>query len=128
MDTLDTFTGEVTCPETVEELIANLQELQGKRRARHKAYRAELRYRKVPRGKARKDVLDKIGSRCHICGAKIVEGEGQVDHVLAFSAGGSDEPENYLPAHKLCNVTTIAGTTIRKSSNGFSRWVCGPKR
>ena len=103
MDTPDTFTGEVSCPETLEKLIENLLELGKKRAARHKAYRAEKRRRKVPRGKRRKEVLDKIGSRCHICGAKIAKGEGNVDHVLAFSAGGSDEPENYLPAHKLCN-------------------------
>jgi hypothetical protein len=47
-------------------------------------------------------VLKSTGKRCHICGGLIAK-KWQADHVLAFSADGKNSPENYLPAHRLCN-------------------------
>jgi hypothetical protein len=59
MDTLDTFTGEVSCPKTLEELIAGLRHLVEKRKKQQESHRAEHRRRKTPRGKAREEVLMK---------------------------------------------------------------------
>src|SRR5438128_3730417 len=53
--------------------------------------------------KKRNDVLLKTGERCHICGGPIEGGNWHADHVLAHSGGGKNEPDNYLPAHTLCN-------------------------
>jgi 5-methylcytosine-specific restriction endonuclease McrA len=58
--------------------------------------RAALR----PNDRAR--VLATTDGRCHICGGKI-DGPWQADHVLAHSGGGLGNPENYLPAHAVCN-------------------------
>jgi len=107
MDAPDTFTDEVILPETVEELVARLQCLFEVRRKQHKKHRAGHIRRKAPRGKAREDVLNKTGDertgrRCHICGG-LIDKRWQADHVLAHSGGGQDSPENYLPAHSLCN-------------------------
>jgi len=33
----------------------------------------------------------------------IERGQWQADHVMAHSAGGVHEEDNYLPAHSLCN-------------------------
>jgi len=51
----------------------------------------------------RSKILEKTGSRCHICGGKIKEKNWQVDHILAHAQGGIHSPDNYLPAHALCN-------------------------
>lgn len=48
-------------------------------------------------------VLGKTSRRCHICGGKIEDDKWQADHVLAHSAGGTHEVDNYLPAHSTCN-------------------------
>ncbi len=50
----------------------------------------------------RKEILRKTGGRCHICGGEIAD-KWQADHVLAHSAGGAHTPDNYLPAHAVCN-------------------------
>lgn len=50
----------------------------------------------------RRDILNKTAERCHICGG-IINDRWQADHVLAHSGGGDHSPDNYLPAHKLCN-------------------------
>lgn len=51
----------------------------------------------------RKNVLLKTDGRCHICGGKILGGDWQADHVLAYAQGGIHSAENYLPAHPICN-------------------------
>ena len=50
----------------------------------------------------RAQILEKTGGRCHICGGDIT-GSWHADHVLAHSAGGQNNSDNYLPAHKTCN-------------------------
>ncbi len=88
----------------LEQLIVRLSYLHGKRKTPHEKHRAEHRRRKTLRGTARKKVLDVTGKRCHICGGLIDDGQSwQADHVLAHSADGPHSPENYLPAHGLCN-------------------------
>jgi 5-methylcytosine-specific restriction endonuclease McrA len=51
----------------------------------------------------RVQVLAKTAGRCHICGGKVEEERWQADHVIAHSAGGAHEVDNYLPAHSICN-------------------------
>jgi hypothetical protein len=104
MDKPDLFKGEVCCPDTLDDLLLRLRQLHGTRAAQHEKSRAENRRRKNPRGRAREQVLKTTGSQCHICGALIDDTQQwQADHVLAHSGGGPDSPENFLPAHRLCN-------------------------
>ena len=51
----------------------------------------------------RRQVLAKTAGRCHICGGKVEGKAWQADHVMAHSAGGVHNVDNYLPAHSLCN-------------------------
>ena len=51
----------------------------------------------------RHQVLAKTAGRCHICGGKIKGKAWHADHVMAHSAGGVHDVDNYLPAHSLCN-------------------------
>lgn len=51
----------------------------------------------------RRQVLAKTAGRCHICGEKVEDEGWQADHVIAHSAGGIHEVDNYLPAHSTCN-------------------------
>jgi 5-methylcytosine-specific restriction endonuclease McrA len=48
-------------------------------------------------------ILAKTDGRCHICGGPISESAWNADHVLAHSAGGTHNADNYLPAHALCS-------------------------
>ena len=48
-------------------------------------------------------VFAKTAGCCHICGGKILDKVWQADHVIAHSAGGTHNVDNYLPAHALCN-------------------------
>lgn len=74
--------------------------------------RAQRRARKARRGQHHRSaltngqrlaVLSKTGRKCHICGGSIDNDAWQADHVMAHSAGGLHEIDNYLPAHALCN-------------------------
>jgi len=51
----------------------------------------------------RRRVLAKTSGRCHICGGPVEGDAWQADHVIAHSAGGVHEVDNYLPAHSTCN-------------------------
>src|ERR1700733_4110031 len=51
----------------------------------------------------RLQVLAKTSGRCHICGGNIENQKWQADHVIAHSAGGTHDVDNYLPAHATCN-------------------------
>jgi 5-methylcytosine-specific restriction endonuclease McrA len=51
----------------------------------------------------RRQVLGKTSGRCHICGGKVEDEKWQADHVMAHSAGGTHDVDNYLPAHATCN-------------------------
>jgi 5-methylcytosine-specific restriction endonuclease McrA len=48
-------------------------------------------------------VLAKTSSCCHICGGNVEGQKWQADHVIAHSAGGTHDVDNYLPAHATCN-------------------------
>jgi hypothetical protein len=51
----------------------------------------------------RLQVLAKTSGRCHICGGTTERQRWQADHVIAYSAGGTRDVYNYLPAHSTCN-------------------------
>jgi 5-methylcytosine-specific restriction endonuclease McrA len=103
MRTRDKFAGEVKCPRTVEALVAQFKSLHESRRSqKRRLRRRSQRRRTIRRPAVRNEVLCKTGKRCHICGG-LIAGRWQADHVLAHSGGGGDSPENYLPAHRLCN-------------------------
>lgn len=51
----------------------------------------------------RRQILGKTAGRCHICGGRVEGEKWQADHVMAQSAGGVHQVDNYLPAHSLCN-------------------------
>jgi hypothetical protein len=102
MDISDRFKGEVRCPTTVDRLIARLLSLDAKRMQQHESHRKKLRRRQTLRSTSRKEVFEKTGRRCHICGGLLTE-HWQADHILAYSKDGPHDPENFLPAHRLCN-------------------------
>lgn len=62
----------------------------------------DLRGREVYR-KFRAEVISRHGAVCHYCGAEDVA--LQLDHVIPRSRGGSDLPENLVPACKPCNTS-----------------------
>jgi hypothetical protein len=64
--------------------------------------KSEKKVRRRLTADQRASIFSKTDGRCHVCGGKI-EGNWHADHVLAHSVGGEHSPENYLPAHPLCN-------------------------
>ncbi len=54
----------------------------------------------------RKAVMAKTAGRCYSCGHKFNDvSEVWIEHIVAFSAGGSNEIDNLLPGCPLCNYT-----------------------
>jgi 5-methylcytosine-specific restriction endonuclease McrA len=85
----------------VPDLRVHLINLRGKRR---QGKRDSVRRPRTSLTAAqRMRVLAKTSGRCHICGGKVVNKNWQADHVIAHSAGGANEVDNYLPAHSTCN-------------------------
>jgi 5-methylcytosine-specific restriction endonuclease McrA len=48
-------------------------------------------------------VLAKTGGQCHLCGGPIEDSKWKADHVFSHALGAKHSPDNYLPAHSLCN-------------------------
>jgi hypothetical protein len=73
-------------------------------RAEREAKKGIHRRRRGPRltTAQKRDVLNKTGGKCHICGGD-VWGSWHADHVLAHSTCGPNSAENYLPSHATCN-------------------------
>lgn len=86
------------------EFAARLQKLRGKRRTYNKAWKERHKGRRALTDEERPRVLEKTGGTCHLCGGKIQEIAWHLDHVFPISPGGQDGPDNYLPAHALCNA------------------------
>lgn len=69
------------------------------------------------------DVLEKYGTKCHICNLEINTNANRqpgkdgwqnglhIDHLIPISRGGADTLENVRPAHGLCNVKKGAKET-----------------
>jgi len=86
---------------TDSDLRAHLIDLRSKRRLGKR--NSITRPRTSLTAAERLRVLAKTSGRCHICGGR-VEGENwQADHVMAHSAGGTYDVDNYLAAHATCN-------------------------
>src|SRR5688572_19653681 len=89
---------------TAKIFAKHLRGLHSKRRTSHKRKIGKLRTRISLSATARADILEKTGSRCHLCGGSIKSTDSwAADHVLAYAHGGLSSPDNYLPAHRLCN-------------------------
>lgn len=63
----------------------------------------------------RRAVLEKYGGRCAYCGRTLTAGRKgdtafQVDHVHARYLGGTDDPDNLVPACRLCNRYKVTYT------------------
>ena len=87
-------------PTSSVRLSRHLRELHQRRKTRHRENRERRRGQLT--SEKRTTILKSTGGRCHICGGRI-RGTWQADHVLCCSGGGADSPENFLPAHPLCN-------------------------
>lgn len=48
-------------------------------------------------------VLQKYGSRCAYCGCLLEYKDMQVDHLHPVKKGGTDTPDNLMPACRSCN-------------------------
>lgn len=94
MSALDTFA-------SFEEFVSRIQTLRQQRRAT-KVFRRGKATRRSPTKSKKARIFQKTSGRCHICGGPI-DGQWQVDHVLAHALGGEHDPDNYLPAHSICN-------------------------
>jgi hypothetical protein len=56
--------------------------------------------------KTRLEVMAKTGGHCYSCGEKFNDpSEVWIEHIIAFSVGGSDELDNLLPGCHICNYT-----------------------
>jgi 5-methylcytosine-specific restriction endonuclease McrA len=81
----------------------HLRRLRHDREERKEASRSNRPARQLLRPSERAHILAKTAGRCHICGGIISDSAWHADHVLAHSAGGTHDANNYLPAHALCN-------------------------
>jgi 5-methylcytosine-specific restriction endonuclease McrA len=88
---------------TADSFRAELRELRRQRRHRVNLSRGERARRAALKSARRNEILCKTASRCHICGGRIDGDDWQADHVLAYSTGGAQTVDNYLPAHSICN-------------------------
>ena len=92
-----------TIPENGRQLKKRLTELKDAREERQARYRKSGgRGRTALARREREEVLKKTAGRCHICCGE-VDPSWRVDHVQPPGEGGSNELDNLLPAHRLCN-------------------------
>lgn len=64
------------------------------------------RQRKPFSKQKRKAVMLKTNSHCYSCGQKFTDASKVwIEHIIAFSVGGSDDLENLLPGCRICNYT-----------------------
>lgn len=97
------MTDEPDVPISANELAELFRILQNARYKWHRKNRSERRTRRALNAEARGTVFAKTGGRCHICGGLLDPKRWKADHVRSHSSGGPHCPENYLPAHRLCN-------------------------
>ncbi len=57
----------------------------------------------------RLDVFERDGPFCAYCDVELDETTFTIDHIEAFSRGGSDDPENLTVACRSCNSSKGAG-------------------
>lgn len=52
-----------------------------------------------------KEILERDGLHCHICGKDITDGNYHFDHVIPLSRGGAHSMDNIKVAHAFCNLS-----------------------
>jgi len=82
---------------------SHLRQLRRKREEHKEASRSTRPARQLLPPSERDLILAKTAGHCHICGELISGSAWNADHVVAHSAGGTHNADNYLPAHPLCN-------------------------
>lgn len=97
----DNCYGDAQLLSCTEDLANRFRQL---RKDRYEQNRLNSRQRRARSGD-RSVILNKTGSRCHICGGEITRGSSwEADHVFPAAAGGASEIGNFLAAHGLCNT------------------------
>ena len=80
---------------------------------RHKALRyARIRGASPAVPISHRDIAERDGWRCHICGKKVTEKTWSLDHLIPLSKGGTHIPENVALAHFACNTKRNVGNHI----------------
>lgn len=80
---------------------------------RHKALRyARIRGASPAVPISHRDIAERDGWRCHICGKKVTEKTWSLDHLIPLSKGGPHIPENVALAHVNCNSERYVGNHI----------------
>jgi 5-methylcytosine-specific restriction enzyme A len=73
-----------------------------KKTKRKKVIKTKKRSRSIPTS-VRVDVLKKDNCRCVFCGATAQETQLQIDHIIPFSKGGSNDLSNLQTLCRECN-------------------------
>jgi 5-methylcytosine-specific restriction endonuclease McrA len=113
---------------TDSDLQAHLIDLRSKRRLEKQ--NSIRRSRTSLTAAERLQVLAKTSGACHICGGKIEGKSWRADHVIAHSAGGTHDVDNYLPAHATCNNYRWGnpkGLSTRRVPVHLEAWRVGKK-
>ena len=80
-----------------------------RRRSRNSHFEIQSRMRSYPRHKVvqlkRNEVYNRATGHCYLCGLPVSIHRFSVDHVVCKCNRGTDELENLMPVHKLCNTT-----------------------
>jgi 5-methylcytosine-specific restriction endonuclease McrA len=107
-------------PPNPDELAKRLQELHQERRdLKRKRKQEKQKDRRPLNAEERKVVLEKTNGHCHLCGGTMSENaEGELveerkpvgdpikpvfDHIVPYATGGTNDLNNFLAAHGLCN-------------------------
>jgi hypothetical protein len=56
-----------------------------------------------------KEILQRDGYKCHLCGRVVTKKELSFDHLIPIARGGSHSRENVAVAHLACNIKRNAG-------------------
>jgi hypothetical protein len=86
-------------PKNAEELSKRLYELHMER----KGLKQKISRKPPLKKQERIKVLEKTGSKCHICGGKLTADKFQADHIESHCRGGESIIDNYLPSCFTCN-------------------------
>lgn len=76
-----------------------------------------------------REILERDGLVCHVCGEAITKGPGHrndalaFDHVIPLSKGGTHTPENIKPTHAICNNRKADSnpSTVEKQQSVYRR-------
>lgn len=68
------------------------------------------------------------GGKCFYCGCQLLPGQWDVDHVVPFARGGSNEPGNTVTACSSCNSAKSAGRPLSHVSRLCARGIDSPVR